>query len=100
MNKFLLAPLLSALFVAVTPAMADNCYLCGSGSTDACKNYCKYSGPDTFENRKKCQAAGCKITGTSSCPTAANYKVCVASAQTRLGEMLAVRPIKLPGKDG
>ena len=92
--------LLCVLLLAATPAMADNCYMCGSGSSDACKNYCKYSGSDTFEARKKCQAAGCKISGTSSCPTAANYKICVVSATTRLGEMLAARPVfRLPGKD-
>lgn len=92
--------LLSVLLLAATPAMADNCYMCGSGSSDACKNYCKYSGSDTSEARKKCQAAGCKISGTASCPTAANYKICVASANTRLDEMLAARPaFRLPGKD-
>ncbi len=100
MKKLLGLSLLSSLLFAATPAMADNCYMCGSGSSDACKNYCKYSGSDTFENRKKCQAAGCKISGTSSCPTASNYKVCVASAHTRLGEMLAARPFKLPSKGG
>ncbi len=57
---------------------ADGCYICGSGSSEKCKDYCKYSGSDNFENRKKCEKAGCKITGTSSCPKAANYKVCSA----------------------
>lgn len=100
MKKLLGLSLLSSLLFAATPAMADNCYMCGSGSSDACKNYCKYSGSDNFENRKKCQAAGCKISGTSSCPTASNYMVCVASAHRRLGEMLASRPFKLPSKGG
>jgi hypothetical protein len=57
---------------------ADGCYTCGSGSSENCKHYCRYSGSDTFENRKKCEKAGCKITGTASCPTASNYKVCSA----------------------
>ena len=59
-------------------ALADGCYICGSGSSDACKNYCRYSGSDTFENRKICEKRGCKVSGTASCPTAVNYKVCWA----------------------
>lgn len=62
--------------IMVTPAWADNCYLCGAGSSDYCKNYCKYPGKDTQQNRKKCSDAGCKISGTATCPTAVNYKVC------------------------
>ena len=100
MNKLLGLSLLSALFFAATPAMADNCYTCGSGSAAACKHYCKYNGPDTFDARKKCQAAGCKVSGTASCPTASNYKVCVARANTPLHEMFAARPmIRLPGQE-
>ena len=63
----------------LTPAQADNCYLCGRGSAEHCKHYCRYHGPDTFENRHKCQDAGCKVSGTASCPTAVNYKVCTVS---------------------
>ncbi len=62
--------------VAAPRLFADGCYICGSGSSDACKNYCRYSGSDTFANRKLCQQRGCKVTGTASCPTAVNYKVC------------------------
>lgn len=58
------------------PAWAANCYICGAGSSDYCKNYCKYPGSDTQQNRKKCSDAGCKISGTATCPTAVNYKVC------------------------
>lgn len=58
------------------PAWAANCYICGAGSSDYCKNYCKYPDKDTFQNRKKCSDAGCKISGTATCPTAVNYKVC------------------------
>ncbi len=64
----------------VQVSYADNCYLCSSGSS--CGQYCRYSGSDTFDNRKKCEAAGCHVSGTASCPTAANYKVCSASIQT------------------
>ena len=67
-------------------ARADECYLCGSGSTANCKDYCRYGKTfreDTFEARKACEKRGCKVSGTGSCPTAANYKVCrVEPAQT------------------
>ncbi len=100
MKKMLCLSMLSALLFAAAPAMADGCYMCGSGSSDACKNYCKYSGSDTSEARKKCEKAGCKISGTASCSTAANVKICVVSATTRLGEMLAARPaVRLPGQE-
>lgn len=75
----LVAAVFMAAPVIATPfASADGCYLCGSGSTEACKNYCRYSGEDTFAARKLCQTRGCKISGTGSCPTAVNYKVCMA----------------------
>lgn len=73
---FLAACLVPSL--ATTEARADGCYICASGSTEACKNYCRYSGPDTFAARKACEQRGCKIGGTASCPTAVNYKVCMA----------------------
>lgn len=63
-------------FTGYNTIYADGCYICGSGSSDNCKDYCRYSGSDTWENRKKCEKAGCKVSGTASCPTAANYKVC------------------------
>lgn len=62
-------------------AVADGCYTCGDGSSEACKNYCRYQGEDTFQARKECERRGCKISGPSSCPSAANYKVCVAPPQ-------------------
>jgi hypothetical protein len=64
--------------VAPAAARADGCYICGSGSTDACKDYCRYTGDDTWDARKACEAKGCKVSGTASCPTAVNYKVCQA----------------------
>ena len=63
-----------ALMVSNEPLSADasGCYNCGSGSSG---NQCRYYGSDTSEQRKKCESLGCKITGTSSCSTAANVKV-------------------------
>lgn len=58
-------------------AWASGCYLCGGGSSESCKNYCRYSGEDTFAARKECEKRGCKVSGTGSCPTAVNYKVCM-----------------------
>jgi hypothetical protein len=57
-----------------TTADSGFCYTCESGSD--CQ-YCKSaSGKDTSEDRKACEKKGCKVSGTASCPTAANYKVC------------------------
>jgi len=67
-------------FTAATPARADGCYICTSGSSDICKNQCKYRGQDAQENRKRCRDAGCKIGGTASCSTAANIKVCLSDS--------------------
>ena len=36
----------------------------------------KYRGEDDWENRKKCEKAGCDIGGTASCPTEGGYQVC------------------------
>ena len=61
----------------LSAASADNCVSCGSGSTNGCQQ-CRLPGDnkDTFPNRKECEKKGCKISGTSSCSTAANVKVC------------------------
>jgi hypothetical protein len=64
----------------VSSAFADGCYICGGGSSPSCKDYCRYSGSDTFAARKACEKQGCKVSGTASCPTAVNYKVCMAPA--------------------
>jgi len=71
--------LLLLTILGLTPALADHCYLCGRGSAEHCKHYCRYQGPNTFENRHKCQEAGCKVSGAASYPTAVNYKVCTVS---------------------
>lgn len=73
---FGLVPMLS-----IGSARADGCYLCGSGSTPQCKDYCRYSGSDTFAARKECEKRGCKVSGTGSCPTAVNYKVCMVNVE-------------------
>ncbi len=71
-----IAGALLALFITVEPMQnayaSDGCYNCGSGSK---ANQCRYYGSDTYDQRKKCESMGCKITGTSSCSSAANVKV-------------------------
>lgn len=72
--------LLFAALLVFSPTMlsADGCYNCASGSS--CGNQCRYGSSDTFAKRKECEKKGCKITGTSSCSTAANVKVCLKPA--------------------
>ena len=50
------------------PAAADGCFICNKDS--ACGQYCRYTGQDNADSRKKCSAAGCKIGG--------NIKTCHA----------------------
>ncbi|MCW7468117.1 hypothetical protein [Leptospira kanakyensis] len=59
------------MVLGTTSLVAEDCFLCGSGSSNGCEQ-CR--GKD----RKVCEAKGCKISGTSSCSTAANVKVCHA----------------------
>ncbi|WP_246032100.1 hypothetical protein [Leptospira fluminis] len=71
-----------ALFLSVftsSDLFADGCYLCAIGSSDSCRDYCRFSGMDSFDSRKRCENKGCRVTGTASCPTASNSKVCSAS---------------------
>ncbi|PKA05870.1 hypothetical protein CH375_02760 [Leptospira ellisii] len=68
------------LFASSRTISADGCYICTTGSTDSCRDYCRYVGSDSFDNRKKCQDRGCKVGGTASCPSASNYKVCSAKS--------------------
>ena len=58
-------------------ARADGCYSCGGGSSDACKDYCRYTGNDTFEARKSCERKGCRVSGTAACP-GAGAKICLS----------------------
>ncbi len=69
-------PLLAIFAVPALPgvAAADGCYICKRGSS--CGQQCRYSGRDSWKNRKKCIKAGCKIGGTTSCSSAANVRVC------------------------
>lgn len=81
--------LATVVFLAgATGVFADGCYICGSGSKDNCRDYCRYGSSDTSEMRKKCEKAGCKVSGTASCPTAVNYKVCSAFQEKSLSEIL------------
>ncbi|EMN29679.1 hypothetical protein LEP1GSC083_2305 [Leptospira interrogans serovar Pyrogenes str. L0374] len=43
--------ILISLFL-IKDLSADGCYICTSGSTDLCRDYCRYTGSDTFDNRK------------------------------------------------
>lgn len=79
MRTLLAVALLLALCVLglASVARADGCYICGRGSAPACRDFCRYGGPDTFDNRHKCQAKGCNVVGPSSCPADnAPAKVC------------------------
>lgn len=79
----LLLPLIAAAvatpLLAAPAALADGCYICTRGSV--CGSYCRYAGKDTWNNRKKCRKAGCRIGGTASCPVGVNIKVCTGSLQ-------------------
>ncbi len=65
--------MLITLFVAASPVSAELCYMCGSGSS--CQQ-CRAGGDDTQAARNACKTRGCNITGTTSCSSAANVKVC------------------------
>jgi hypothetical protein len=73
MLKILFSLALS-LLLSFSVYAGDKCVNCSSDSS--CKQ-CKLDGnQDNQKNRKKCESMGCKITGTGSCSTAANVKVC------------------------
>ena len=76
MKKLLTVLSLMTFLLTATPALAALCFLCGSGSSNGCKQCRSASGSDTGADRKKCRAKGCKVSGTASCSTAANVKVC------------------------
>lgn len=78
MRRLALVLSLAVSSIVVLPSLAfagDTCVTCGSGSTNGCQQ-CRMPGGDTFPARKECEKKGCKITGTSSCSTASNVKVC------------------------
>ena len=72
--------ILAAVCVALAPAaaLAEGCYLCGSGSSPQCRDYCRYGGADTFDARKTCEKKGCRVVGPSACPSGGNYAICQA----------------------
>ena len=65
---------LTLFFAAAGAARADGCYTCGTGSTNGCQE-CRYK-EETWAARHDCEAKGCKVSGTTSCSTASNVKVC------------------------
>ena len=74
----LLAFVLSFLVVSFnqsTYLYADKCVNCNQSKSKNGMKQCALNGRDTSSTRKKCRKAGCKITGNSSCSTAANGKV-------------------------
>ena len=66
--------------LTASAAWADGCYSCAGGSSDACKDYCRYTGQNTFAAHKACEQKGCKVKDAVACPTQANYKICLAPA--------------------
>lgn len=78
MRRLALAVSLAVSSLLVVPSLAfasDTCVTCGSGSSNGCQQ-CRLPGGDNQANRKNCEKKGCKITGTASCSSAANVKVC------------------------
>lgn len=59
---------------STTITAGEFCFLCGSGSS--CQQCKSASGKDSQKDRKICEQRGCKVSGTTSCSTAANVKVC------------------------
>ena len=95
MRKALFVMILALCSVALLagPALAgDLCFNCGSGSSNGCKQCKSRSGKDTQQDRKTCKDLGCKISGTSSCSTAANVKVC----QTKVAEDSLAYGVSVP----
>jgi hypothetical protein len=93
---------LALVFAAALPALtvsaawADGCYTCGGGSKDACRDYCRYSGQDTFAARKGCESKGCKVSGTAACPTAEHAKICLAPVPAGASWAVAARCVAPP----
>src|SRR4051812_46224792 len=90
-----------ALAVAAVPvsAAADGCYICTTGSSSICEDYCRYTGADTGAARRLCHDRGCVIGGTASCPQAVNYHIC--RVEPRAPEVAAcVAPADAPDHCG
>ena len=78
LQKVVLVAACAGPLLGISWAWAEGCYTCGSGSSEPCKQYCRYPKEDSFAARKDCEKRGCKITGTGTCPAEADRKVCVA----------------------
>lgn len=74
--------LVAAPALPLGTARADGCYTCGGGSSDTCKEYCRYSGSDTFEQRKGCEKKGCRVISAAACP-AGGAKICLLPTERR-----------------
>lgn len=68
LKTWLVTLILAGLPGVALRAEASGCYVCNSGSAAECRDYCAYTGADTFDNRHKCEAKGCRIGGTTACP--------------------------------
>jgi len=74
LSSFAIAAMFAlTLWITPTAASASDCFNCAKDSTGTCEgaNQCRGS-------REECRKAGCKITGTASCSTAANVKKCLS----------------------
>ena len=56
--------------------VSDTCFTCGSGSSGSCAKQSGKSRMQCKGSRSGCKSKGCKITGTSSCSSAANVGRC------------------------
>lgn len=81
----------AALLFVLAPAAAyaGGCYVCASGSAASCRDYCQYDGPDTFDARHRCEAKGCKIAGTSTCPAGPPAATKVCQSQPASSQVIA-----------
>ena len=76
--------LVAGLAALATPATAyaEDCLLCGHDSKDGCAGAQQCRG-----SREHCKSIGCEITGTGSCSTAANVKICSDASQDEGAQM-------------
>ena len=66
------------LVLAPSVALAEDCLNCASDSSGDCAGAGQCRG-----TREHCRSIGCKITGTASCSTAANVKICASVVDER-----------------
>ncbi|MSP62024.1 MAG: hypothetical protein EXR72_17170 [Myxococcales bacterium] len=70
-RSVLFAALLAAGLFLSPAARADGCFLCeGKVGT-----YVRFKGEDSWDKRKKAEACGCKVAGTTSSCGAANHQI-------------------------